>query len=358
MKQMKTISLIVSFRIRIIFLIGYCLFSFALKSQDAHFSQFYFSPLSMNPSLTGAFYGKARLLVNYRNQWNSISTAPYQTFAFSYDMGMKKKRGKTGFLGAGVSFLSDKAGDSELSLNQINLSLAYHVLISADNSISAGIQGGFAQRSINFNKLQWDNQYNGDCFDPNLPSYEYGYLTNQSYADFAAGIQWTYTKAEMYATANNHFIINAGAAVFHVNRPDFSFYSSFKDNLPIKVVIHGTSQIGIKSTRYSIVPTFEYMQQGPLKNIIAGILIRKKLVEESKYTGYRKETAISFGGLCRLGDAIIPNVQMEFSNYAVGLSYDVNISGLRHATSGKGGIEIFLRFINPKQPKIKTRPKF
>ena len=354
---MKTIVNKRSFFIQLVLLTGIYLFSVEAKCQDAQFSQFYNSPLTMNPSLTGAFNGDNRVLVNYKNQWSSISV-PYKTFAFSYDMGLKKKIERTGFLAAGISFISDRAGTSQLGLNQVNLSLAYHAHVSDYNTVSAGIMGGFAQRSIDFNKLSWNSQYNGNSYDPNLPTDETGYSQNKSYGDFGAGLEWTYTKGEMYATANNQLNINLGVAAFHVNQPNIAFFSTEKDQLPIKIVLHGNSQIGFSNSKFSIVPSFLYVQQGTQKDIIAGGLLRIKLIEESKYTGFIKGAALSIGGLYRAGDAFIPNLQLEFSNYAMGISYDVNTSGLTYVTNGKGGLEVSLRWINPnpftKKPALKT----
>jgi type IX secretion system PorP/SprF family membrane protein len=331
-----------------------------VKAQDAHFSQFYNSPLTLNPSLAGAFNGKIRLMTNYRDQWRSIST-PYKTFAFSCDMGLLKKETTSGFLGAGISFISDKAGDSELGLNQVNLSLAYHVQVSGYNSLSAGIQGGFAQKSINYTNLSWDNQFDGNVYDPDLPSYETGFSDNLSYFDLGTGLQWTYAKGEMYSTANNQLLINAGVSFFHLNQPNISFYSTSKDDLPIKIVMHAALQFGLKNSKLSFCPSFVYMQQESLKNIIVGTFLRYKLIEESKYTGFVKGAAISFGGHYRVGDAFIPSVQLELAHYAIGICYDVNTSNLKNASSGKGGIEISLRYCNPNpftsKPSSKS-PRF
>jgi len=77
------------------------------------------------------------------------------------------------------------------------------------------------------------------------------------------------------------------------------------------------------------------------------MMIRYLLRPQSKYTGFIKETAILFGGHYRTGDAFIPSVMIEMANYAIGISYDVNISSLKTVSSGKGGVEIVLRYINP-----------
>jgi hypothetical protein len=47
----------------------------SLKAQDPNFSQFFASPLTLNPALTGKFDGVFRIAGNYRNQWPTINNA-------------------------------------------------------------------------------------------------------------------------------------------------------------------------------------------------------------------------------------------------------------------------------------------
>jgi hypothetical protein len=58
-------------------------------AQDPNFSQFFASPLTLNPALTGKFDGVYRFAANYRNQWPTISNA-YTTMTASIDMGIMK----------------------------------------------------------------------------------------------------------------------------------------------------------------------------------------------------------------------------------------------------------------------------
>ena len=55
-----------------------------LQAQDPHFSQFFASPLSLNPALTGRFDGTLRVAGNYRNQWPTIDNA-FKTYTASVD---------------------------------------------------------------------------------------------------------------------------------------------------------------------------------------------------------------------------------------------------------------------------------
>src|SRR6187549_4151832 len=55
--------------------------------QDPNFSQFFVSPLTLNPALTGKFNGDFRIAGNYRDQWPAISKA-FITSTVSFDMGI------------------------------------------------------------------------------------------------------------------------------------------------------------------------------------------------------------------------------------------------------------------------------
>ena len=60
-----------------------------LQAQDIHFSQYFSTPLTINPSYTGSFVGDYRAGLNYRQQWGSV-TVPYKSFDFYGDMSFNK----------------------------------------------------------------------------------------------------------------------------------------------------------------------------------------------------------------------------------------------------------------------------
>ena len=63
----------------------------ALNAQDPNFSQFFASPLTLNPALTGKFDGVVRVAGNFRNQWPTINNA-FVTKTASVDFGILKNR--------------------------------------------------------------------------------------------------------------------------------------------------------------------------------------------------------------------------------------------------------------------------
>src|SRR5882672_2541949 len=95
-------------------------------AQDPNFSQFFASPMTLNPALTGKFDGVYRVAGNYRNQWPSINNA-YVTMTASFDMPIMKSRiPENDVFGIGFMGYSDKAGDGVLNSTYYALSAAYH----------------------------------------------------------------------------------------------------------------------------------------------------------------------------------------------------------------------------------------
>jgi phosphomevalonate kinase len=90
------------------------------------------------------------------------------------------------------------------------------------------------------------------------------------------------------------------------------------------------------------------MKQGPASEMDFGASVRYKIAEGTKVTGFKTAAAISGGVLYRVNDAIIPQLLLEFANFGVGLSYDVNVSSLSQATHKAGGLEISLKYSNMK----------
>src|SRR6188474_1560310 len=61
------------------------------KAQDPNFSQFFSSPLNINPALTANINADWRAIANFRNQWIGPAS-PYITGTISYDTKMFQKK--------------------------------------------------------------------------------------------------------------------------------------------------------------------------------------------------------------------------------------------------------------------------
>jgi type IX secretion system PorP/SprF family membrane protein len=328
-------------------LIIFVLSNSAIHAQDIHFSQFNESPQSVNPALTGYFYGDHRFIMNYKDQWRFLSS-PYRTFAFSYDMGVKKATSETGYLALGAVVYNDKAGDLSLSTSQALLNIAYHLKVSDNQTFGAAISGGFGQKSLDMSNARWDDQYNPATgqYDPNKPTDEINPFNSFLYPDLGFGLLYSIRSSDSYMTSNDGFRANAGLGVHHLNTPKLEFYSgSDTTKLATRISFHGNALFGIPNTNFAINPGFLFSQQAKMQELIVGSNFRYTLRERSKYTGFIRDAYFNLGGFYRIKDAFVILTQIELDDFALGLSYDFNVSGLKTVSSLRGGLEVSLRYI-------------
>ncbi len=304
--------------------------------QDVHFSQFYSSPLTLNPANAGVFDGDLRAIMNYRSQWGSITKA-YSTMAASVDMPVLKRM-KGGMFGLGVNFLKDDAGDSKMSTLNYALSLAYHLDISGGHSnhfLSLGFQGGMIQRSMNYGSLTWNDQWNGAEFDQGVSTVDQLGGNSVNALDLSTGLHWYYAPTD----DNRYF---AGFSLSHVNSPNVGF----NEDSPLikKYTVHGGADIGISGGSYGLMPNFVIVKQGANQYIDFGGEVKVFLQEKTKFTNYRNQMYVAFGPYLRWGDAMYVVAKFNWNGITAAVSYDFNLSELTAVSNGNGGFEVMLGY--------------
>lgn len=306
-----------------------------VHAQDIHYSQFNASPQNLNPAQTGLFNGDWRFAGNYRSQWSAIPV-PYKTFSLAADTRLKTKL-VNDVPAAGIVINTDKAGDSKFSTTQIYLSGAYIKKLTKDsaNFLSFAIQPGITSKSFNINALTFDNQYDGDSYNAALSSGETFSKTRVTYFDVGAGLGYMWRKTSRTQA-------NVGVSLLHINKPKESFFNDSDIRLDMKMAVSGIVQFPV-TAKLDVLPTFMYQKQGKFQETLIGAFAKYHLKPLNGMT-----TAVSLGLEYRLKDALIPVIGMEYRNFNVGLSYDINMSKLIAATNRRGGFEISVIYIFKK----------
>jgi len=292
------------------------------QAQDIHFSQNYNTPLLVNPSTGGLFDGKFRLGANYRNQGRSIA-APFRTFDAYADTRITPEFFKKGWFGLGVIFLNDNAGEGALkrASGTINVSVArsFHPYDRIICIMGFGV--GFNNYSIDFNKLTFDNQWDGSSFNPDLPNQE-NYATSSVFnIDLSFGFIFNHTISKQ----SEYFL---GTSLYHINEPRYTYYES-SNRVERKLNVHGTFIQRINE-KTEIRPGFQYTYLQSVYELLIGVNTTFMLNDIQLMGGiwYRHERDI------------IPTVGIGFKDLSIELSYDINISSLRVASYYQGGPEI------------------
>src|SRR5215213_6304388 len=144
-------------------------------AQDPSFSQFFSSPLNINPALTANINGKWRFIANLRDQWIGPSS-PYTTGTASFDASvMEDKIPEGSTFGLGGMMMYDQAMQGALKSASLSLNTSYNITLSDGDvmhRMGIGVSGIFANKRVDFNKLSFGEQFTGYGFNTNLPTGE------------------------------------------------------------------------------------------------------------------------------------------------------------------------------------------
>ncbi|MBD78473.1 MAG: hypothetical protein CL840_06105 [Crocinitomicaceae bacterium] len=324
---------------RVILLVYVQVMVLTMYSQDFQFSQFYATPMLMNPAFTGNTV-QSRITGNYRNQWSAVpNSIGFNTYAFGYEHNFENFNS-----GIGLQFIHDRAGQGALRTTAVLLSYAYRIRMTRKFSIKPGLQFGLGNRSIDFNELVFNDQL------------QTGATTSAAQQDFN-------DKSRYYLDLNAGAIgygkyYWVGFSIHHLNKPDIALMGN-GIKLDMKYSVHGGYKFPIKKDiKKRLVSAFtltaNYKHQGKRDQLDFG--------------GYFSYSPILFGLWYRglpvknieanlpNNDAIIVLVGYSKNGFTLGYSYDLTVSKLTAATSGGAHeISVSLEMASRKSQRQRRR---
>ena len=322
-----------------VFLLIACLFTGQPAiAQDAHFSQFTLTSAYNNPAFVGLSREPARLALQYRNQWSSVLAGQsYHSALAAFDwrncLGLS-------FFAFGVSVQGSRAGDSRYTDGQGMLSLAYHQQVARGFFLAGGIRGGAWNYRIDDSQLAFEEQFDGIGYDPNRNNFESFDQLQRTVFGLSAGLLLYDTEAAW----------QIGASLLHINQPLYSFLEDAQNGNRVGMGWSMQGQFGVSTdgrpNNKELALQFFYRQQALFKNSKQRMLSAGALWQ---LTDSRKSNAFFLGMYGRIGrragdasftfDSVTPYMRVDFGDWSLGLSYDVNVSPLANASRLAGAAE-------------------
>lgn len=282
-------------------------------AQDPVFSQFYLSPLQLNPALSG-LSEDPRFSANYRNQYPGFNNA-YRTYALSYDQFFPKIKGGLGFW-----LLSDDAGDGILKTIKAAGIFSYKTDLTRNISAKMGIEAGVVQSALNWNKLVFGDQiddYSGTISPGGIP-----FPTDETapeknkvvYPDLGIGLL-------VYGGS-----LYSGLSVRHLNRPDPDFLSVNGDlspRIPMRWTFHAGASWPVfthlfhQTLKMALSPSVIVVQQGPFNQVNGGLTL------DADFFNFGVHYRISSGK----SEALIGAIGFKTNKLKIGYSFDYTVSG-------------------------------
>lgn len=315
-------------------LVLFSLMSYSMVStgQDLVFSQYFKSPLLLNPGFAG-ISPYPYISLNYRNQWPSLDNA-YTTYAASYNQYFDRAKS-----GLGVQLVQDNQADGILSTSKIGVTYAYNLDFTSGYSLKLGIGVEFNQQ-----RLQWDKLIFGDQID----------LINGPDASRISTETRPSQLSTGYGNINTGFLFfneqwYIGFAMFNLNKPTTSFGLAQNDSnrgIPLRYSLHTGYQIVLSDNKkYGATffqPTALVTNQTGFWQANVGLTYGIDVFEAGLFLRTTETNR----------DAVIAMIGYNIGFVDVTYSYDINISELNNS-GGSHEIGVIFDLKTKYPPKSK-----
>lgn len=303
----------------------------AIHAQEINFSRVQDMAVWYNQSLKTDKQNSVKL--NYRNV-SYQGLVAYNSVAAMADIPLiskeKKEVADMGYFSASVGVASDKSNQGIFGNTLGLLGLSYALPLGANETyVAIGFQGSYYQTKLNTANMSGAFP---DQFD------QYGPINGlQSSDPLASGWQYSYFNLNSGLSVFSNDEYNKwyiGASVMHANRPytDRSKLASLR-----------------MSPQYSIQGRYTYVT--PEANEASFYMTLNWEGQAYKHffnVSYLKSVpgidgGIGLGMAYRVNDAIIPDIELKYSNVTIAALYDVNISDIHAAGYKRNGIELAVK---------------
>src|SRR5512138_218148 len=295
------------------------LISIQTEAQDPSFSQFFSSPLNINPALTANINADWRAIANFRDQWIGPAS-PYVTGTLSYDRKLFQKKIPNveyngNIFGVGGMLMYDRAMAGVVNSTYASANIAYRVKLNngeTKHMFGAGFGAIYGHRRIAFDRIDFEEQFTGYGFNTNLPTGETSLSQMKPYFSVSTGL--------IYSITSQNSNLDLGVAAFHVNKPKQTFLQDENQQLPIRKVAHANFETFLS------------------EDVVLSINAIYKSQETSKYysfggaLGYylpnNSDFMLNAGLWYWSKNAFIPYIGIAYQDYQFGFTYDVTANKL------------------------------
>src|SRR5687768_15871103 len=317
------------------------IFARSLKAQDPSFSQFFSSPLNINPALTANINADWRLISNFRDQWVGPAS-PFVTGTVSFDTKVMQNKTpemtENNYIGLGGMLMFDHAMSGVVKSTYASLNLSYNIKLTETEyyteRLAVGFGAIFGDKNMDFSRIDFEEQFTGFGFNRNLPTGEAALSNMKPYVSASAGL--TYSAR----TEKSNF--DVGVAAFHLNKPRQTFLKDDKEFLAMRKVAHANFETFINERAvFNTNAIYQFQKEANYLSVGAGM---------GYYVGSTAETMVTAGLWFWSKNALIPYVGLTYKDFQFGVSYDITTSKLNQAARKPSSWELSIILRGIKKP--------
>ncbi|MGB3778320.1 MAG: PorP/SprF family type IX secretion system membrane protein [Tunicatimonas sp.] len=311
-------------------------------AQSAMFSQYYFSPLNVNPALLGS-QSNGMAGVQHRTQWRNLAN-PHQASALSLAKPIFVPGGRRPAGGIGLSVVNETVGtDRFYRATGVNLGAAYNLSLDhrQTQQLSFGLQGGFTQRRLYLDRLQWGSQYDPAVgFNPEIsPSIET--LNDRvGFTSFTAGLTYHYNPSrELLLRRLSGF---TGLAVANLNRPYSSFRQTERSREALLLRWHSGLEFPVSPSVRLLPQMLVAYRDAQQYHVNVGTYVHYAF--SPPYQATEEHLQLLAGAWYRWNDSWVTSAGLSYQNYLLAVSYDFNTQPVAAGAFRGGAFEVSLAY--------------
>jgi len=321
-----------------------CFITLKGMAQDPKFSQYFASPLTLNPAYTGFFDGDYRIALNTRQQWGNLGD-PYNTYSISGDLKLNADENfSNSIFSIGLSGLFDESFNKALKSQYISASFSYYQYLDVEHKFKFGLapQLSYVSKFLDYNKLTFASQFNGNGFDTSMPNFLDLRNDKTSYFDLNLGANFSATF--------DRVSFALGYAQYHLTKPSESLLNNSNEIVPFRKTVN-FGMLYLLNDFVDLNFTGIYNQQKNNKDTLFGTVIGFKPNDETRIK-------LNFGLWYKFNESsYYPYLGVSLGNVTAGMNYTVYGNKLLSATPRTYELSLIYRHNNFKGFKVSC-PKF
>jgi type IX secretion system PorP/SprF family membrane protein len=329
-------------RIYVVSLLVILMKSGGLFAQDPYFSQYFTSPMTLNPALIGKGNTGTRVLATHRSQWWGSAGAAYETSTVSAEIPLATKKNEKNQLALGIMGLTDASNGGLLKNNYFSAGFAYNVALDreAKQTFGGGLMATYGSRLFDQSKFLYQSQFGSFGFIRSIAANDPIQLPQRNYFDVAAGIH--------YRAIGKKWDVNLGASAYHLAQPDISAYDQATFSMRMRFNLQASLAKKYKGGD-ELHFTSLYSSYGNTDLVTIGGIYKYKI------QGDHAISRLNGGAMYRIGDSYIAYAAVEAQRWSVGFTYDFIRSDVRTYYNSVQSMEIaFSYFLGSKKKPFRV----
>lgn len=320
-----------------------CTAASLLHAQDAEPFLAGRAPMLLDPSRTGYDPG-GRISFLHQDQWLQVPGAwRNEQLLGEYALRNEKKEVNS-WTGMGLSVGRDQLGATGAKLSSLGFLTAVHLRAGPRSYLSSGLELRWANGVLGDGPGAWGAQYDGQRYDPSLPSGETWNSDSQSWAEARAGLSFTLKNAQESPRRRERDLLVAGIAADHLGHLVLKESDSGTSTTPIRLSAYAMGELPLERWENGFLAADVIAHvQGPFRTGRINLYAGKHLYNQVRVPGGPMLMGFKAGLGFQWQGSLLLNAAVDLGSFTFATAYGWSLFNANELASGRSSFELMMQ---------------